>query len=124
MKNELPKEATHQQRTAIAELLRRLYASYPQQIASTILYGSVARGDFTPDSDIDVLIIADEADADFKWGVRGIGSRVSFEFDVIFNLHIYSRAAWDLQRASHKTLWRNVERDGIPFSLQSLPVAG
>lgn len=43
------------------ELVRRILAvSSPRQI---ILFGSYARGDFGPDSDLDVLIIEDEVDS-------------------------------------------------------------
>ena len=63
-----------------------------------------------------MLLVAQDVNADFKWEARGIASRVSYEFDVIFNLHIYSRAAWELQRARQNTLWRNVEREGIALS--------
>lgn len=117
MKTEIPKEVPLQQRQALAELLRRLQVRYPGQIIASVLYGSVARGDFRADSDIDVLLVAKEVTADFKWEVRGLASRVSYEFDVIFNLHIYSQANWELQRTRQNTVWRNVEREGVALSL-------
>ena len=87
----------------------------------TALFGSVARGDFTADSDIDVLVVADQVDTDFKWDVWGVGAQVSLEFDVIFNLHVYSLAHWSSLRAKRQTLWRNVEQDGVELTLQASP---
>jgi predicted nucleotidyltransferase len=45
----------------LAEITRRIRAvSDPEQI---ILFGSYARGDFGPDSDLDVLVVKDETDS-------------------------------------------------------------
>lgn len=121
MKTEWPKAATPRQRAATDELLRRLSAKYPGRILSTVLFGSVARGDFTSDSDIDVLVVTDKLGPDFKWDLWSVGSEVSLEFDVIFNLHLYPRALWDSLRAKKKTIWRNVERDGIELKPAPVP---
>jgi hypothetical protein len=118
MKTEWPLAVTPRQHAAIDELVYRLHSYYPGRIVSTVLFGSVARGDFTADSDIDVLVVADQVDSDFKWNVWGIGSEVSLEFDVILNLHVYSRAQWTGLRDRHQTLWRNVEHDGIELTWQ------
>ncbi len=121
MKTKWPKKATLQQRAATEELLRRLQAKYPERILLIVLFGSVARGDFSPDSDIDVLVMTDKLDTDLKWDIWGIGSEVSLEFDVLFNLHVYPRTLWESLRAKRKTIWRNVERDGVELTLKPVP---
>jgi predicted nucleotidyltransferase len=118
MKTEWPIQATPQQRAATHELLRRLSAKYAERLLTATLFGSVARGDFTPDSDIDVLVVMDEAPPEMEWDLWGLGAETSLEFDVIFNLHIYSRAQWERLRAQSKTLWRNIERDGVELTLK------
>ena len=119
MRTRWPKRATARQRAATDELLRRLHTKYPHRMLSSVLFGSVARGDFTSESDIDVLVVADRVDTDFKWDVWGIGAEVSLEFDVIFNLRVYSGARWQWMRENRRTLWRNVEKDGIELKLQT-----
>ena len=121
MKTKWPKKATLRQRAATEELLRRLQAKSPERILLIVLFGSVARGDFSPDSDIDVLVMTDKLDTDLKWDIWGIGSEVSLEFDVLFNLHVYPRALWESLRAKRKTIWRNVERDGVELTLKPVP---
>ena len=121
MKTKWPKKATPQQRAATEELLRRINAKYSGRILSTVLFGSVARGDFTPDSDIDVLVVTEKLDTDLKWDIWGVGSEVSLEFDVLFNLHVYPRALWESLRAKRKTIWRNVDQDGIELTLKPVP---
>lgn len=119
MKTELPKAVTDKQRAAIQKLLERLRLQYSERIRSTILFGSVARGDFRSDSDIDMLVIADKIDSDFKWKVWEIGADVSLEFDVIFNLRVYPRVRWEHLGVQRKPLWRNISREGITLDLHS-----
>jgi len=121
MKTKWPKKATPDVADRTEELLRRINAKYPGRILSTVLFGSVARGDFTPDSDIDVLVVTEKLDTDLKWDIWGVGSEVSLEFDVLFNLHVYPRALWESLRAKRKTIWRNVEQDGVELTLKPVP---
>jgi predicted nucleotidyltransferase len=113
MKTDWPVHVPPPQREAIEEFVRRLYATYNGRIVLTALFGSVARGDFTPDSDVDMLVVADEISTEFKWSVWTIGSRVSLDYDVILNVHIKSRARWEAMRAAGEALWRNIEREGV-----------
>lgn len=46
----------------IAEI-KKIYGTHLRKI---ILYGSYARGDFRPDSDIDIMILLDISDVDLK----------------------------------------------------------
>jgi predicted nucleotidyltransferase len=47
-------------RQALAEARRRLEALYGDRLVHVVLYGSQARGDARPDSDVDVLVILKE----------------------------------------------------------------
>ena len=46
----------------IAEI-KKIYGKHLRQV---ILYGSYARGDFRPDSDVDIMILLDMSDMDLK----------------------------------------------------------
>ena len=119
MKTKWPRKATLRQRTAARELLRRLHEKYPGRVLSTALFGSAARGDFTPDSDIDVLIVVDHINTELEWDIWGVASRVSLECDVILDPHVFSQTQWRWIRENRRTLWRNVEKDGIELKLRT-----
>ncbi|MBI4769541.1 MAG: nucleotidyltransferase domain-containing protein, partial [Chloroflexi bacterium] len=95
MKAQWPPTSTRQQMDATGELLRRLFSLCPERLLRVILFGSAARGDFGDDSDIDLLIVADRTDAALEHALRITAARASLDYDVIFNLHIYSRALWE-----------------------------
>lgn len=43
--------------------IKKIYGTH---LRSVILYGSYARGDFGPDSDVDIMIMLDLSDIDLK----------------------------------------------------------
>ena len=45
------------------EILQKIYGNHLRRV---ILYGSYARGDYTKDSDIDIMILLDMSDMDIK----------------------------------------------------------
>jgi hypothetical protein len=54
-------------------------------------------------------------DAHVQDGVHLLGARVSLEYDVLINTHILSRARWEEMARQQATLWREVQRDGVPL---------
>ncbi len=52
-----------------------------------ILYGSYARGDFKPDSDIDIMILVDMPEQEIEKKGRRL-SEITFEYDFDFELTI------------------------------------
>ena len=67
----------------IAEV-KKIYGSNLKQV---ILYGSYARGDYTPDSDIDVMILLDISDMEIK-NYRHQLSEMTYDFNMDYELDI------------------------------------
>ena len=80
------------------------------KIDKIILFGSVARGDDTSDSDIDILIISDYLD-----DIQDKISYESYQFvlynQVVISPHIMSNSKIDM--INDFTFMRNVRREGI-----------
>lgn len=93
--------------------MQRLLAEYNGRILSVTLFGSVARGDFAADSDIDILVLVDEAPREFKKALRKLSYAISLEYDVLLSVQVKSRTHWEQLGAEGDALWRNVERDSI-----------
>ena len=92
----------------IAEAMRRT-----APMAQTILYGSEARGDARPDSDIDLLILLDDSEEltpDRELELRRPLSELEAQTGVAINALVLLRHVWE-QFVSPFTI--NVTREGI-----------
>ncbi|MGY3666923.1 MAG: nucleotidyltransferase domain-containing protein [Roseburia sp. 1XD42-69] len=50
----------------LGQYVEEVKTIYGERLKSVILYGSYARGDFRPDSDIDIMILVDLADMEIE----------------------------------------------------------
>jgi predicted nucleotidyltransferase len=94
------------------EGLLRIYGSH---LKSVILYGSYARGDFTTDSDIDIMILLDLTDMEIK-EYRHQLSELTYDFNMEHDLDIKPIA----KNLAHFQKWlkaypfySNVDREGV-----------
>ncbi|MEL6469892.1 MAG: nucleotidyltransferase domain-containing protein [Cyanobacteria bacterium J06623_4] len=96
----------------LAKLKKHLELIYGEQLISLMLFGSQARKDATPDSDIDVMIILDE-EVDVPEENRRLSEFIAalcLEHDILLT-HVWT----DLQawKTRQDPLLINVRREGI-----------
>ena len=96
----------------IAELRRELARLYGRRLVRLVLFGSRARGDNRPDSDIDVLVVlngAVDAGAEIR-RTSGIVGGLSLKHDVVISRKFADDESY---RARNEPLLRNIWREGI-----------
>jgi predicted nucleotidyltransferase len=83
------------------------------EIMKIILFGSVARGDDSEESDIDVMIITNEESDKFKIDGDVYGRVVDniAQYDVYISVKIIPKNHYEKYR--NRTFYRNVEKDGV-----------
>lgn len=101
---------------AVAGFLDLLRRHHPERVLETVLFGSKARGDSTPGSDIDILIIVDEDDWRFSHAISDLAADVSLEYDVLVAPRVIGRERWERMRELRFSLYRNIVAEGIPLS--------
>jgi predicted nucleotidyltransferase len=103
----------NKQLTAIlAEFHHYLEVLYNEQLVKVVLYGSQARGDARPDSDIDILIVLEEP-FNYSAEIERTG-----DFTATLSLQhntVISRAFVSAERFHNENgpFFRNVRREGI-----------
>lgn len=97
----------------LAELRTGYEALYGDRLARLVLFGSQARGDAAPDSDIDVMVVL-RGPVNSSDEIRRTGpffSAVSLRNDVLVTPVYVSE---DRFRDENSPLLLNVRRDGVP----------
>ncbi|HLF90728.1 MAG TPA: nucleotidyltransferase domain-containing protein [Anaerolineales bacterium] len=100
---------------ALQGLIETLQNRFSEQLRDVILYGSKARGDSTPDSDIDILIILSDENEQLRRDILTIASQFSLEYDVLISPHVIGETRFSQKRGF--TYYRNVARDAIQLNI-------
>ena len=92
--------------------IKKIYGPHLRRI---ILYGSYARGDYKPDSDVDIMILLDMSDLDLKEYSQQL-SYMTYDFNMDNDLDIKPIA----KSESHFNKWiknypfyANIHREGV-----------
>lgn len=99
--------------TILSELRQRLEALYRERLVKLVLYGSQAREDAEPDSDIDVLVVLADAVSPCEEIARSIDdvAEVSIKHNVVVCCVFVSEDQFERERSP---LLLNVRREGVP----------
>lgn len=104
------------ERQAVEGFINLLHERFPKRILRTALFGSKARGDSQPWSDIDILVVVDEDDWRFQHVISTLGARISLEQDVVIGPRIIGQQRWDRVKDRGFGLYQNIITEGIPLA--------
>ena len=99
----------------IDQYISEIKAIYGSHLQKVILYGSYARGDFRPDSDVDIMILLDMSDLDLKAYSQKL-SYMTYDFNLDNDLDIKQIA----KSQTHFEKWienypfySNIHKEGV-----------
>jgi len=104
------------ERAAARELVRRVRVGVPAELARAFLFGSKARGEGRPDSDVDVLLVFRRLppDREPQAGIaEGIAEEVAADTGV--PVTVWSVALVDLEHGNRTPMLVDALDDGIPL---------
>jgi predicted nucleotidyltransferase len=111
------------EREAVLEFVRLLKDGFSELVSSVALFGSHARGESTPDSDIDVLVVVRSEDWRIHKQVRYLAADINVQYDVILSPRVWSVSHRQEMEDLHSLLYQNIRRDSIDL-LQASRKAG
>ncbi len=88
---------------ALQQYVEGIRAIYQDSLRAVILYGSYARGDFRPDSDVDIMILVDADDESIQQNMRAV-SYMTYDFNDAHDLDV----APIVKNISHFKEWEDV----------------
>ncbi len=92
---------------------KKLEEHYSRSVVRMLIYGSKARGEDHPDSDLDVLLIVKDDAGRLKRELRRAGYLLAASSDVLPSILAYTEAEWALRDKSGSAFRRAVERDAV-----------
>lgn len=98
-------------RSALEELRTYLLSKYGQHAPQVMVYGSYARGDENPESDVDVLLVyPSEEEIVSLYELGSILSRLNLKYQVLISIMPVHKHQYE---TDSEMFWKNVRRDRI-----------
>lgn len=104
-----------QEQAALADLQQRVREALPGRSMQWTLFGSRARGDAEPDSDMDVLLELDVERLDLatKRRIRLVAGEVSLKHGLVISFLLVDRA--QARERGDYSILTNIREEGIPL---------
>jgi len=102
--------ASSDRQTAL-EFKQRVLALVP--ILEFCVFGSRARGDTTPESDLDVFLVVDHIDIDLRERIPEVAWEVGFENDVVLSTFVVTVDQLEHGPMGISPIVRKIEEKGI-----------
>jgi predicted nucleotidyltransferase len=99
-----------------AELLKLCAAAIRKIVpqAEVILYGSVARGEETAESDVDLLVLVpQEATYELKRVISDQVYAIELRHDQLINLIVRQEKKWHSEPLNITPLYKSIQREGV-----------
>jgi predicted nucleotidyltransferase len=107
---------------AIMDYVARIRGRFPNRVLAVALFGSKARGDADAESDIDLLVLVDTEDREFRSELWRIASDVSLDYNVVLSARVFGQDRWAEARRMRLPLYRAIVADGVPLTSEYVPV--
>ena len=113
---------TSSERKAVIEYVTRIRTRFPDRVLAVTLFGSKARGDADAESDIDLLVLVDAEDREFRSELWRIASDVSLDHNAVVSARVFGQGRWAEARRMRLPLYRAVVTDGVPLTPERVPL--
>jgi len=95
----------------LRNLSKKLKEEFGDKVKEVILFGSYARGDFTDDSDVDIIVVVD--DDRIEKEVRKIAYSFIPEVGKLISVKVIGKKTFESMRKMGFSLIRSIEREGM-----------
>src|SRR4051794_36064147 len=98
----------------VVEQFKHLLTEHGIPLYKTIVFGSRARGDAEPDSDLDVLVLVDHLNPAMRKVISHCAWEVGFEADILIQTVVMSKEQAEQGPEQSSLLMLAVKEEGVP----------
>ncbi len=98
-----------------ASVIQAVVELMSDKLYKIVLYGSYARGDFTAESDMDIMVILDcskEEALTYRKKLSRLASRIGLEHDIMVAILLRDKESFE-QGKTILPFYQNIVRDGV-----------
>jgi predicted nucleotidyltransferase len=107
------KHLTPPERAALGDFLARLREQYADEVVSVRLFGSRARGEGGPESDLDVLVVMRSEDWRAQRQVGQAALQPMLDYNVVISTLVVGQRHYRKLARRHTPLYENVRDEGV-----------
>lgn len=104
---------TEDEKKAVAELKEIVQPLVGDQLKGIVLFGSKARGDFDPESDVDVAILVDGLTLDLKRKIIDVVAGLELKYLVVFSSLVLSWEEFRSLQQRERRIALDIEIEGV-----------
>ena len=101
------------ERAWLHEYCKALAEQQPGAVRRLLIYGSKARGNAGPESDLDVLLVVSNRAAELKRRLRWIGYMLAAASTAVPSILAYTKDEWGSREHGSSPFRRAVKRDAV-----------
>lgn len=106
---------TNEEIEAIGRVKSAITALLGERLIRFVLYGSRARGDFDPESDIDIAIIVEGLTREIKNRILDIVAEIEVEHLTPLSTLVISKEDFEFLKKRERRIALDIEQEGIPL---------
>jgi predicted nucleotidyltransferase len=100
---------------ALETFVKQLIDELEPEIADVRIFGSKARGDAGPESDLDILVLVRDAAYTLKHRILWMAAEISLEYDLLLSPRIIPPDAWGEMAEAETLFFREIQSDSVPL---------
>jgi predicted nucleotidyltransferase len=104
---------TKEEKAGLGEIKQRVQSVVGHRLRGIRLFGSKARGDFDPESDLDIAILVDALDRETKRRIIDIVANVEVEFLLVVSSLVLSWEDFQSLLARERRIALDIEGEGV-----------
>lgn len=103
------------EKKSIERAVKSLVSGVKNNLIAVIAFGSRIRGDFTEDSDLDILVLVKSRSCGLVRKVITIFLEEEKKTDVFYGVVVKDMAAFERERSLNSGFYRNIKKEGVVF---------
>lgn len=103
------------EKQVVGQFKKLLEKKLKENQLNIVLFGSRARGDAAPDSDMDILVVLDDLVEKAQDYISECAWEAGFEHGIVIVPVVYDKEEWENGPDRFSLLARAIEKEGVPL---------